>query len=85
MKWFDYKLTKVIHGENLFKIIQSQLNTQRDKLYSLFLSGLDEHFTDTETSKSIYTDLWGKMNLRKEEWRESRERLLTQRGKNINN
>ena len=66
------------HGENLFKIIQSQLNTQRDKLYSLFLSGLDEHFTDTETSKSIYTDLWGKMmNLRKEEWRASRERLLT--------
>ena len=66
------------HGENIFTVIQSQLNTQRDKLYSLFLSGLDEQCTDTEISKSIYADLWGKMlNLRKEEWRASRERLLT--------
>ena len=66
------------HGENLFKVIQPQLDAHRDKLYSLFLSGLEEQCTGTETSKSLYTDLWGKMmNLRKEQWRASRERLLT--------
>ena len=65
------------NGENLFKTIQHQLNTQRDNLYSLFLSGVDEQCTDTVIAKSIYNDLWGKMmNLRKEEWRASRERLL---------
>ena len=50
----------------------------RDQLYDLFLSSMPVK-KDSELLRSIYNELWSKMvNLRKEDWRASRQRIAVQ-------
>ena len=50
---------------------------ERDLLYGLFLSSFSVSETD-ELVRPLYNDLWSKMiNLRKEDWRLSRQRIIT--------
>lgn len=69
----------LLWGENLFRAIQPQLDEFKDQLFPLFLSSIHDINVPSDSYahiRPICNELWGKMiNLRKEEWKSSRERV----------
>ena len=73
------------HGSHIFEVVAAKFVEERKKILPQFCSCLGYHSLPSSEAHAVYEELFTKMiNLRKEDWKNSNERVLSMKGKRSN-